>query len=208
MRISDWSSDVCSSDLTSRIRPCSLAARAPSSQTVSTNLTSRPRPLLWLQSTQGLSPTVTYGKQTPGGGPSNTPLTALARGACARIAATAAACTAITAALIGPLPLPSVRSTEVLRRSPIAAAGSAPSAPARRPQPQQPRPPANPPRSERPAFPRRPPSAPPPAAPPAPSAVRTWLFLTSDRPQIAAPRIIPNKARPDTRHVGKKGVST
>src|SRR3546814_7235245 len=96
MRISDWSSDVCSSDLTSRIRPCSLAARAPSSQTVSTNLTSRPRPLLWLQSTQGLSPTVTYGKQTPGGGPSNTPLTALARGACARIAATAAACTAIT----------------------------------------------------------------------------------------------------------------
>src|SRR3546814_170083 len=76
---------------TSRIRPCSLAARAPSSQTVSTNLTSRPRPLLWLQSTQGLSPTVTYGKQTPGGGPSNTPLTALARGACARIAATAAA---------------------------------------------------------------------------------------------------------------------
>src|SRR3546814_6313869 len=170
MRISDWSSDVCSSDLncrlttrqpaspvcipstaasTPRIRPGSLAARAPSSQTVSANLISRPRPLLWLQSTQGLSPTVTYGKQTPGGGPSNTPLTALARGACALIAATAAACTAITAALIGPLPLPAVRSTEVLRRSPIAAAGHAPSAPARRPQPQRPRPPANLPRSGR-----------------------------------------------------------
>src|SRR3546814_10314211 len=96
--------------------------------------------------------------------------------------------------LIGPLPLPSVRSTEVLRRSPIAAAGSAPSAPARRPQPQQSRPPANPPRSERPAFPRSARAAPPPAAPPAPSAVRTWLFLTSDRHQIADPRIILNKA--------------
>src|SRR3546814_9512305 len=30
--------------------------------------------------------------------------------------------------------------------------------------------------------------------PPAPSAVRTWLFLTSDRHQIADPRIILNKA--------------
>src|SRR3546814_6379878 len=76
------------------------------------------------------------------------PIAALARGACARIAATAAACTAITAALIGPLPLPAVRSTEVLRRSTIAAAGRAPSAPARRPQPQRRRSPANPPRSE------------------------------------------------------------
>src|SRR3546814_9161488 len=37
-------------------------------------------------------------------------------------------------------------------------------------------------------------AAPPPAAPPAPSAVRTWLFLTSDRHQIADPRIILNKA--------------
>src|SRR3546814_2368359 len=31
-------------------------------------------------------------------------------------------------------------------------------------------------------------------SPPAPSAVRTWLFLTSDRHQIADPRIILNKA--------------
>src|SRR3546814_15566848 len=138
--------------------PCNISARAPSSQTVSTNLTSRPRPILWLQSTQGLSPTVTYGKQTPGGGPPNTPLTALARGACARIAATAAACTAITAALLGPLPLPSVRSTEVLRRSPIAAAGSAPSAPARRPQPHPACHTDKPPRTERPASPPKPPT--------------------------------------------------
>src|SRR3546814_11118245 len=44
------------------------------------------------------------------------------------------------------------------------------------------------------SFPRSARAAPPPAAPPAPSAVRTWLFLTSDRHQIADPRIILNQA--------------
>src|SRR3546814_13797850 len=141
MRISDWSSDVCSSDLncrlttrqpsspvcipstaasTSRIRPCSLAARAPSSQTVSANLISRPRPLLWLQSTQGISPTVTYRKQPPGGGSSTTTLTTLDRGACALIAATPAACSPTPAGLIGPPTFPAVRTTAILPPPPHA----------------------------------------------------------------------------------------